>query len=198
MTDSISFFQNPEDTREEMLEATFYALRRHGYADLTISKIGNELGKSQSVIYYHYENKDELLVDLLDYMLEQVENQVPPPSKSPEEYIKIIIDEIFGSNSNSVRVSQVVIELRAQAAHNDDYTRLFRKSDSLIQSQIARTIQAGVNEGVFDVDDTSQTAALFHTVLIGIQAEQITSDDKTIDHVKDEFQRYVEQCLFSE
>ncbi|RLM84199.1 TetR/AcrR family transcriptional regulator, partial [Haloarcula sp. Atlit-7R] len=35
MTNEISFFQNPDGTREEILEATFYALRQYGYADLT-------------------------------------------------------------------------------------------------------------------------------------------------------------------
>nr|WP_252718732.1 TetR/AcrR family transcriptional regulator [Haloarcula sp. CBA1122] len=136
MTNEISFFQNPDGTREEILEATFYALRQHGYADLTISKIGDEFGKSQSLIYHHYDNKDELLVDLLDYMLEQVENQVPLPNQSPEEYIEIIVDEIFGTSSNSdVEFSQAVIELRAQAAHDDDYNRLFRRVMTLFENK---------------------------------------------------------------
>lgn len=199
MTNKISFFENPDGTREEILEATFYALRRHGYADLTISKIGDEFGKSQSLIYHHYDDKDELLVDLLDYMLEQVENQVPLPNQSPEEYIEIIVDEIFGTSSNSdIEFSQAVIELRAQAAHNDDYSRLFRRSDDFIRKQIARVIQAGVDAGAFTVEDPSQTAALFQTVLIGIQAERITSDEKTIDDARTEFQRYIENCLLSE
>ncbi|GCF14387.1 transcriptional regulator [Haloarcula mannanilytica] len=199
MTNNISFFQNPDGTREEILEATFYALRRHGYADLTISKIGDEFGKSQSLIYHHYDDKDELLVDLLDYMLEQVENQVPLPNQSPEEYIEIIVDEIFGTSSNSdIEFSQAVIELRAQAAHNNDYNRLFRRSDDFIRKQIARVIQAGVDAGAFAVEDPSQTAALFQTVLIGIQAERITSDEKTIDDVRTEFQRYIKNCLLAE
>lgn len=199
MTNGISFFQNPDGTREEILEATFYALCQHGYADLTISKIGDEFGKSQSLIYHHYDDKDELLVDLLDYMLEQVENQVPLPNQSPEEYIEIIVNEIFGTSSNSdIEFSQAVIELRAQAVHNDDYNRLFRRSDDFIRKQIARVIQAGVDAGAFDLEDPSQTAALFQTVLIGIQAEQITSDEETIDDSRAEFQRYVEDCLLSE
>ena len=199
MTNEISFFQNPDGTREEILEATFYALRQHGYADLTISKIDSKFEKRQSLIYHHYGNKDELLVDLLDYMLEQVENQVPLPNQSPEEYIEIIVDEIFGTSSNSdIEFSQAVIELRAQAAHDDDYSRLFRRSDDFIRKQIARVIQAGVDTGAFDVEDPSQTAALFHTVLVGIQAERITSEEETIDDVRAEFQRYVENCLLSE
>ncbi|KOX94805.1 TetR/AcrR family transcriptional regulator [Haloarcula rubripromontorii] len=199
MTNEISFFRDPDGTREEILESTFYALRQHGYADLTISKIGDEFGKSQSLIYHHYDNKDELLVDLLDYMLEQVENQVPLPNQSPEEYIEIIVDEIFGTSSNSdVEFSQAVIELRAQAAHDDDYNRLFRRSDDFIRKQIARVIRAGVDAGAFDVEDPSQTAALFHTVLVGIQAERITSDEETIDDVRAEFQRYIENCLLPE
>ncbi|AAV44486.1 TetR family transcriptional regulator [Haloarcula quadrata] len=199
MTNEISFFQNPEGTQEEILEATFYALRQHGYADLTISKIGDEFEKSQSLIYHHYDNKDELLVDLLDYMLEQVESQVPLPNQSPEEYIEIIVDEMFGTNgNNNLEFTQAIIELRAQAAHDDNYGRLFRRSDDFIRKQIARAIRAGVDAGAFDVENPSQTAALFHTVLIGIQTEQITSDEEPIDYTRAEFQRYIENCLFPE
>lgn len=46
---------------EEIMEATYRALREHGYADLTIKRIAAEYGKSTAAVHYHYDTKEELL-----------------------------------------------------------------------------------------------------------------------------------------
>jgi len=196
MIDEATFFGEISGTREEILEATYYALCEHGYAGLTIAKIGTYFDKSQSLIYHHYDDKDGLLVDLLEYMLEQLERQVPFPEASPEEYIDVVVDEIFDeTGSQGGAFTQAVIELRAQTAHNEAYYELFRRSDDFIRKQLTQIIRAGVDEGVFDVDEPKEAAALFQTVLIGIQTERLTADAKTIAEAKAEFRRYVDRCL---
>src|SRR6056297_2610307 len=101
MTNGTHFFSKTSGTREEILESTFHALCEHGYAEITISKIGDHFDKSQSLIYHHYENKDDLLLDLLEYMLEELESQVPLSTQSPRDYMSGIIDEIFEDTDDS-------------------------------------------------------------------------------------------------
>lgn len=43
MTNANSFLDSPEGTREEIMRATRLALCEHGYADLTIQRIVEEL-----------------------------------------------------------------------------------------------------------------------------------------------------------
>jgi len=196
MIDEATFFGEVSDTREEILEATYYALCEHGYAGLTISKIGTHFEKSQSLIYHHYDDKDGLLLDLLEYMLEQLERQVPFPDAAPEEYIDVVVDEMFDeTGSQGGAFTQAVIELRAQAAHNEEYHELFRRSDDFIRKQLAQIIRTGADRGVFDVDDPKESAALFQTVLIGVQTARLTADTGTIAEAKAEFRRYVDTCL---
>jgi len=196
MIDETSFFGDISGTREEILEATYYALCEHGYAGLTIKKIGAHFDKSQSLIYHHYDNKDSLLLDLLGYMLEQIEQQVLFSKEPPGDYIDIVVNEIFDeTESQGCAFTQAVIELRAQTAHNEEYYELFRRSDNFIRKQLTQIIRAGVNKGMFDVDEPKESAALFQTVLIGIQTEYLTADTQTIAESKAEFRRYVETCL---
>lgn len=196
MIDETTFFGEISGTQEEILEATYYALCEHGYAGLTVGKIGSHFNKSQSLIYHHYDDKDDLLLDLLEYMLEQLEGQVPFPETSPEEYIDVVVDEIFDdTGSQSATFTQAIIELRAQSAHNEEYYQLFRRSDDFIRKQLTQIIRAGVDKGVFTVDEPKESAALFQTVLIGIQTQHLTADTETIAESKAEFRRYVETCL---
>jgi len=90
-----------------------------------------------------------------------------------------------------------VLELRAQTAHNEEYRELFKRSDEFVRKQIALVIREGNEQGVFNVEQPKQAAALFQTVIVGIQAQQTTDDMDNIGSTKVEFQRYVDQCLLS-
>lgn len=67
-------------TQEAIMDATYQALCKHGYTDLTIQKIADEFGKSKSLLYYHHDTKDEILIVLLEYLLNQftVEDTIDP------------------------------------------------------------------------------------------------------------------------
>jgi len=198
MANETHFFSTTPSTREEILGATFYALCEHGYADLTISKIGDNFNKSQSLIYHHYEDKDDLLLDLLEYMLEEFESQVPVSTQSPKAYIYEIVDQIFGdAEGSNAQFSKAVLELRAQTAHNEKYRELFRRSDEFVQKQIALVIREGNEQGVFDVEKPKQAAALFQTVIVGVQGQQTINENNIIGSSKIEFRRYIDQCLIS-
>ncbi|ELZ53713.1 MULTISPECIES: TetR/AcrR family transcriptional regulator [Halorubrum] len=69
-------FAEPSDTRQAILGAAFRALCEHGYANVTIKRIGDEFDKSQSLVYHHYDGKDDLLLDLLEYLLDQFEASI--------------------------------------------------------------------------------------------------------------------------
>ncbi|OYR82216.1 TetR family transcriptional regulator, partial [Halorubrum ezzemoulense] len=66
-------FAEPSDTRQAILGAAFRALCEHGYANVTIQRIGDEFDKSPSLVYHHYDGKDDLLIDLLGFLLDEFE-----------------------------------------------------------------------------------------------------------------------------
>jgi len=69
-------FAEPSDTRQAILGAAFRALCEHGYANVTIKRIGDEFDKSPSLVYHHYDGKDDLLIDLLEYLLDEFEASI--------------------------------------------------------------------------------------------------------------------------
>jgi len=79
-------FAEPSDTRQAILGAAFRALCEHGYANVTIKRIGDEFDKSPSLVYHHYDGKDDLLIDLLEYLLDEFEASIADGStaESPD------------------------------------------------------------------------------------------------------------------
>ena len=80
-------FAEPSDTRQAILGAAFRALCEHGYANVTIQRIGDEFDKSPSLVYHHYDGKDDLLIDLLGFLLDAFEASVAdgPVTEPPGE-----------------------------------------------------------------------------------------------------------------
>jgi len=74
-----------EETRDRLMDATYRALCEHGYAALTMQDIADEGDCSKSLLHYHYDTKEELLVALLAYLLERFEARVAPEGAEPRE-----------------------------------------------------------------------------------------------------------------
>ncbi|ELY98763.1 TetR/AcrR family transcriptional regulator [Natrialba aegyptia] len=195
MTQLPSFLDEPDDTRGAIMKATYDALCEHGYSDLTIQRIGNEFPKSKSLLYHHYDSKDDLLLDFLEFMLAELEGQMPAyRDGSADEHIADIVDRTFafGSTEKNPHFTQALLELRTQAAHDEAYREYFTRSDRFVRKHVAHTIQSGIEQGVFQEVDPQETAALFQIVFVGTMTQRVTSDD---DDVLRAGRAMFDQCL---
>lgn len=55
-------------TREAILDATFRRVASDGYAQLNIREIAREAGVNHALINYHFRNKQQLVLEVLDYV----------------------------------------------------------------------------------------------------------------------------------
>ncbi|WP_222914743.1 TetR/AcrR family transcriptional regulator [Natrinema sp. SYSU A 869] len=202
MTQLPPFLEDPGGTRGAIMSATYTALCKHGYSDLTTQRIGDEFSKSKSLLYHHYDSKDDLLLDFLEFMLDQTEEQIPAYGEGgADDHIEEIVDQTFGfgNTATTTEFTQAVVELRSQAAHDDDYREYFTRSDQFVRKHVAHTIRSGIEQGVFQEVDPQQTAALFQTVLVGTMQLRVTNDDKDVlEDSRAAFERYIEEYLIKE
>ena len=191
----------PDDggTREQILAATFKALHDHGYADLTIDAIGDEFDKSQSLIYHHYDSKDDLLLDLLELMIEYFEGQTHENRFSdPRDRIEKFVEFAVGLEDMDRTAAGTFVELRAQAIHNDDYREQFIKYDEVLQRGLAEDIREGIDAGVFRKVDAERMATWLHTVSTGAALRSMTADDEWVEANVEEVRNHLERCLYRE
>jgi AcrR family transcriptional regulator len=196
----MDFFDDPESTREEILAAAYRALCRHGYADLTIETIGEEFDKSVSLIYHHYDGKDELLLACLDFMLEQyrAETETGNPT-DPRAELEALCDEglLLDSSPDDREFIRSLVELRGQAPHNSAFREHFTRSDAFFRAHLIEIIEAGIEDGTFYDVDVDRTAEMIHTLASGVFFRYATADDdEWRPALRKELQAYLEARLY--
>ena len=193
-------FNEPDSTREEILAAAYRALCAHGYADLTIDRIGEEFDKSVSLIYHHYDGKDDLLLACLEFMLETYRDDsgTEPPTK-PREELECLCDWLLFTDAppENQQFVRALVELRGQAPHNQAYRDYFTRSDQFFQERIETIIETGIERGLFRDVDPERTAQMIHTVLSGALFRYATSnDDEWLPAVREELRDYADRTLY--
>lgn len=81
----------------EIIEAASKILTKSGVSGLTIKNLALEMKFSESAIYRHFSSKEEIIVAMLNYLVDNIENRLKNISSSlnPEEKFKKIFQEQF-------------------------------------------------------------------------------------------------------
>ena len=190
-----------DSPRAAIMDATFRALAKHGYADLTVQAIADEFAKSKSLIYHHYDGKDDLLLELLSFLLERYEERIPfPRDETEREYLETVLDRILAApgSTDYREYAGAMAELRAQAAHDPEYRAHFTESDRFFRKQFARVVRSGVDHGEFRDVDAEAVAATLHASIVGAATQRATTEDDLAASVRAELDRYLRQCVYAE
>jgi AcrR family transcriptional regulator len=177
-------FDADDDTREALMAGVFRALREHGYADLTIQRIGEASDRSPSLLYHHYDSKDEFLLSFLEHSLDRFEEGTPPREfDDAREHLDAILDFVFGDEGwgegeGDGDLVAALLELRMQAAHDPAFREHFTRHDRVMREKLTAVVEDGVEEGVFETDDPEGVAALLQTTFNGVHLQSATSYDE--------------------
>ncbi len=194
------FADAPEDTRAAIMRATYAALTEHGYANLTIQRIADEFEKSKSLLYHHYDGKDELLVDFLAYMLEHFEAETsceacPSPRARLDDLLDRVVPEELTDEKRAF--TSAMVELRAQASHDGAYREQFTKHDTVLRDRFAGIVSDGAEAGEFQDVDPETTADFLLAVVNGIRHQRVTrTDDGGVPTTRAELDSYLELRLY--
>lgn len=166
------------ETEGAIMEATYRALREHGYADLTIKRIADEYGKSTAAVHYYYDTKDELLAAFLDYLLKRFVDSIHDiGTTEPEERLKLLLDELLVKPQENPDLSIALLEMRSQAPYKATFSDRFQQNDEYIRYMLKAVINHGIDEGVFnDVDADHVTRSLL-TIVDGGRTRAVVLDD---------------------
>ncbi|MXR51510.1 TetR family transcriptional regulator [Halovenus sp. WSH3] len=195
------FESAPENTRTEIMQAAYDALREHGYSGLTMDRIDEQFPKSKSLIYQHYDGKDDLLVGLLAFLLERFEASVPEEATDdPEGQLREMLNHAIPTAPEPERTEfeRAMTELRAQAAHDDAYREQFTRTDQFFHDRMAMVVRQGIASGVFREVDPDRAASFLMSVIHGTVNRQITTTDDDIGQtVQEELDAYIEHRLLA-
>jgi AcrR family transcriptional regulator len=187
------------ETQQAIMEATYQALGKHGYPATSIAKIADEFPKSKSLLYYHYEDKQDLLGDFVGYLLNKLEDRLAElQMDGPSGHLQAILDLLLPRDidTDGLRFRRALLEIRSQAPYHEEYHEHFERSDSIIIGELTATIESGIDTGVFRPTNARETAEFLYSMVYGILARGVALEDKeTIRRGRDSVDEYIKSNI---
>ncbi|MFC6963014.1 TetR/AcrR family transcriptional regulator [Halocatena marina] len=159
------------DTREAIMEATFRALSKHGYSDLRMRDIGEELDMSRTLIHYHYDGKHDLISAFLEYIVDKYEGNVEVTEETdPWSELDRRIDQcLFGTELDDEfghwERMRVYHDLFSQAQHNELYQEILSEHYERLRESIIQVLERGIEEEVFHKVDAEEMSQLITDII---------------------------------
>lgn len=184
--------QDSEDQKslyDQILTAALNLFITHGYHGLSMRQIAEAVGVSKAALYYHFLDKEQLFLAVLDAQLDQFERLIGlaiNEERTARRRIQRLVSEILSlpaASRATIRLSsQELVQLSepARAAFNRSYHKRFI-------DQIQAMFQAGIERGELrPLDPRIATWALMgilYPYLFPAQANELPPAQTVIDPV---------------
>ena len=158
-----------EVRREEILVATIAEIEKSGMTALRVSDIAAALGVSPGLVYYHFDNKDALLVAALEYAVVRDADrldQALAAEGAPVERLRRVLAS-YGP-AGAAHGWTLWIEAWSTALREPSIQAALRTLDQRWREALEHVIGEGVADGSFRCVDTASTVARVGALLDGL------------------------------
>lgn len=146
------------DLRQQILDAAKRLFIQHGYHGLSMREIAETLGVSKAALYYHFKDKEELLLAILDSYLDEMEAslaQIQAMRGDARQRVMALVEMILSQPAEQRAVirlsSQEMAQLGAPArqAFDQAYHRKFiHRIQAILQDGMERGELRRIDIGV--------------------------------------------------
>ncbi|MFB6241522.1 MAG: TetR/AcrR family transcriptional regulator [Candidatus Nanosalina sp.] len=184
-----------DKSEKEIMDATNSALQKHSYSELSIQNIADEFEKSKSLLYHHYDGKDEILLDFLDHMLEQFREEAL--SEEDKEFGDRFEDRAFMAFDicQDCDFLKTLTELRTHALRDERYREKFDRFEELYTERVQELLEEGQRKAEFRQDFEPEDLANFVS-LINHEALYRRAEDRDLEDSREELRNYLRSRVF--
>lgn len=184
-----------DDTVDDLMEATYRALCKHGYAELTMQDIAAETDKSKGTLHYHFDGKADLLESFLGFLLDRFEDRLETlAGETPAERLHALFDELLTASDDDAaeEFRTAILEIKSQSPYNEAYRERLTEFDRTMHDRIADFVEAGIEAGQFREDvDPDETAEFLVTVFHGAQT-RAAAVDRSLERTRRYVHAYID------
>ena len=185
------------ESRAAIMDATYRALSRHGYADLSMQDIADEFEKSRSLLHYHYDTREDLVLAFVDNLIGWIGNELEKTgTEDPRTRLLEYVDRFtLGQRDDRRGFVVALFELRLQTLHNDQLREKLTAHYRRNVDTAADIIDDGIQAEVFQPVDPQETAELiyssmqgaaFHEVVLGAEGATRRMRDGLVEYIVSE------------
>jgi AcrR family transcriptional regulator len=140
--------------RELILSAAARLFMEKGYHATSVREIGDEVGVSQSSLYYHAKSKPQILADLNKRFMERLITEfdaIAARSEPPPEKVRMIIEQLLTVIAQ--HQAEVTVVLHERRSLDRRQARSIQRQRDRVDEVIDSILVEGVRQGAFrDLD----------------------------------------------
>jgi AcrR family transcriptional regulator len=169
---------SPHEIR--LVRGTYEAMARVGTQELSLRGLARELAVSPPLLVYHFGSRENLLVETMHWALagpvRRIRRQVDGIT-DPEEALSALMDAVFVSPKENRDFHLVYMDLVQYSIRHPSFIGLTDLLRTHINGSYAGVIRAGVEVGVFEVDDVDLAARQARAIVEGGFLQWLQEDD---------------------
>jgi AcrR family transcriptional regulator len=152
-----------------ILRVALEQMAAHGYEATTVRTMAREVGVTVPALYYHFENKQAILVALLDHAMSIVTSHVDAATgeagPDPVKRLSAIVEAIALYTAHHREIAVLDTERRSLTPEN--LAAYVARRDRL-ERELRQTIESGCRQGVFRTDDPDTCGRAILSMCLGI------------------------------
>jgi len=184
-----------EVRREEILIATIAEIEKSGMSALRVSDIAQVLGVSTGLVFYHFDTKDALLVEALEFAVvrdaDRLDEAIAKEGEPVERLRRVLAS--YGP-TGAAHGWTLWIEAWSTALREASIRASLRKLDGRWRDALERVIAEGVDNGDFSCPDPQSTVARVGALLDGLSVAALVYKSVT----RKQLQTWVRQATADE
>jgi AcrR family transcriptional regulator len=156
------------ETRQHILDIAIQLIAQFGFANMSMNDIVRESGVSKGGVYWHFKNKDELILAVFDYFLD-MQLQVLNMLLQSEEKAATKLENLFRLATQEAEANMPQpLEFYAVAARNDALKERMAGYFEAYHQRMVDLVQQGIEVGEFETSDPETVAINIISLLEGI------------------------------
>lgn len=160
--------KSPDDRRQELMDAALRVLRDKGVSVATVSDITEEAGVAKGTFYLYFDSKEHLLAALRErFVADALARGASLLERVGQEdwwgLVDLSVESFIDFHFDRVEETRLLVG----EGLTPDTLRLLDECDRKLTGIFAAGIEAGIQAGVFHVEDAELAAMLLHHAVEG-------------------------------
>lgn len=167
------------DARQRILDAAVRRIAQEGIDGVRIARIAMEARVSAALVHYHFDSRDALLAEAIDYSYEHAGDQRtfdPTEATGSAERLKLMIEGCLPLPGAQRDDWLLWVELWLRAARRPELRATAAKLYARLHAWFADEIAAGVESGELEPNDVSRTTDVVLALLDGYGVRALVGD----------------------
>jgi AcrR family transcriptional regulator len=160
-----------ENRKEKIFAAAASSFTEYGYFKTSMEMVSNKAGMTLRGLYYHFKSKDDLFLQLFQYMNSKYYSQIKDEAemvKGPEEKLKMyarIASKVLKENTDFLKICQ---EFLAIGTRNAEVRKVMTSFYSNQVDRIKTIVEEGIESGCFIKTDAEKVARAIVLITMGV------------------------------